>query len=73
MLKHSKASGITIDITADEVLIIKIHDYGVGIDFQKLRQFGNGLHNIDRRMTSIGGSFKIENDEGTVTTLNLPL
>jgi signal transduction histidine kinase len=73
MLKHSKANEITIDITTDEVLVIKIHDYGVGIDFQKLRQFGNGLQNIDRRMASIGGSFKIENDEGTITTLNLPL
>jgi signal transduction histidine kinase len=73
MLKHSKASEITIDITAGEVLVIKFHDYGVGIDFQKIRQFGNGLQNIDRRMTSIGGGFTIENDEGTVTTLKLPL
>jgi signal transduction histidine kinase len=73
MLKHSKAQAITIDIVADGVLKIKIHDDGVGIDLQKIRQFGNGLENIDRRMKSIGGDFKIENNNGTESVLTLPL
>ena len=73
MLKHSKATEITIDILADGVLQIKIHDNGVGIDLQNLREFGNGLQNIDRRMKSIGGEFQIENNKGTESTLKLPL
>jgi signal transduction histidine kinase len=73
MLKHSRATAIVIDIIAGETLIIQIHDNGIGIDLKKLRQFGNGLQNIDRRMTGIGGEFTIENNEGTVTTLKLPL
>lgn len=73
MLKHSKATELAIDITADGALKIKIHDNGVGIDLQKIRQFGNGLQNIDRRMKSIGGDFDIVNNNGTVTTLELPL
>ena len=72
-LKHSKASLITIDITANHSLLIKITDNGVGIDMEKLRQFGNGLKNIARRMESIGGTFSIERNNGTVTTLELPL
>jgi signal transduction histidine kinase len=73
MLKHAKASEVMIDISTDESLMIKIWDNGVGIDLKNIRQFGNGLQNISRRMQIIGGSFTIQNDNGTVTTLILPL
>ena len=72
-LKHSAASTIKIDFEINDKLVIKIADNGVGIDLQKLRQFGNGLKNIARRMESIGGTYHIENSSGTVTTLTLPL
>jgi signal transduction histidine kinase len=72
-LKHSKASEMKIDITANSVLRIRIADNGVGIDVDNIRQFGNGLKNITRRMVSIGGKFRIEKDGGTVTTIELPL
>ncbi len=73
VLKHSKATAVTIHIEADHVLRIMISDNGVGIDMQNLRQFGNGLKNITRRMESIGGTFRIENRGGAVTTLEFPL
>lgn len=74
VLKHAAASEVSIDIKTDEqVLQITIHDNGKGIDKEKLRQFGNGLKNIGRRMESIGGTFSILNEGGTVTTLRLPL
>jgi len=73
MLKHSKASEITIHIIANGILQIAIHDNGIGIDLQNIRQFGNGLQNIDRRMKSIGGDFKIEKNNGTQSVLTLPL
>ena len=72
-LKHSKASLLTITIETTNHLKIIITDNGVGIDLQKIRQFGNGLKNINRRMESIGGTFTIENSNGTVTTLQLPI
>jgi signal transduction histidine kinase len=72
-LKHSKASSVKIEFWIDKDLVIKISDNGVGIDLQNLRQFGNGLKNIARRMESIGGTYQIENDNGTITTLTLPL
>jgi signal transduction histidine kinase len=72
-LKHSKASLITINIEINDHLKITITDNGTGIDLQNLRQFGNGLKNIGRRMESIGGSLKIENNNGTVTTIELHL
>lgn len=72
-LKHSRATELKIDFTIDRALTIKISDNGVGIDLQKVRQFGNGLKNISRRMESIGGFYQIENTVGTTTTLTLPL
>jgi signal transduction histidine kinase len=78
VLKHSGASQVNIEIQADEKLLIRISDNGKGIDMENLRQFGNGLKNIARRMESIDGTFSIvrkdnsgENDHGTVTTLTL--
>jgi signal transduction histidine kinase len=72
-LKHSAASEIVISIETNRQLKITISDNGKGIDLQRLRQFGNGLKNIQNRMTTIGGAFSIENNNGTVTTLVLPL
>jgi signal transduction histidine kinase len=73
VLKHSKASKLIIDITIVNGLTITIHDNGVGINLDKLREFGNGLQNIDRRMRSIGGNFTIEKKDGTISTLQMPL
>ncbi len=72
-LKHSKASEICIDFKIGKTLTITIADNGAGIDFQKIRQFGNGLKNISKRIESIGGTYKIENNHGTTSTINLPL
>ena len=71
-LKHSQASEISITISINQDLSIRIADNGKGIDMQNLRKFGNGLKNISRRMESIGGTFAIENNNGTITTLILP-
>jgi signal transduction histidine kinase len=72
-LKHSGASEIKIEFEINHSLVIRISDNGVGIDMQRIRQFGNGLKNISRRMESIGGTYRIENNKGTVTLLVLPL
>lgn len=72
-VKHSKATELQIDFSIDKALTIRIKDNGVGIDLQKIRQFGNGLKNIAKRMESIGGTYQIENKEGTVSTFRLPL
>ena len=73
VLKHSMASRVKIDIEANHHLKIKIADNGVGIDQEKIRRFGNGLKNIERRMKGIGGSYSISANNGTETKLELPL
>lgn len=72
-LKHSKASKVNINISTNGELMINIADNGIGIDPEKIRRFGNGLKNIERRMKGIGGYYKIINNGGTETILDLPL
>lgn len=73
ILKHSGGTEAIIEITTGTSLHIRISDNGKGIDLDNLRQFGNGLKNMARRMEGIGGTYRIENQGGTVTTLDLPL
>jgi signal transduction histidine kinase len=74
VMKHAKATRVQL---AFELipggLIIEVHDNGVGIDKDKLRQFGNGLKNMKKRMEGSGCQFSIENREGTLVTLNCVL
>lgn len=73
VLKHSHATKVSIGISISQNLNIRIQDNGTGIDQHRLRPFGNGLKNMAKRMESIGGSFKIETNNGTLVTLELPL
>jgi signal transduction histidine kinase len=74
MVKYSKASEVWVVVNIIlSKLEITVHDNGVGINKEKLREFGNGLTNMQKRMESIGGSFSIENKNGTLTTFTVPL
>jgi signal transduction histidine kinase len=72
-LKHSKATRVNIQISLNGTLQITIHDNGTGIQMEKLRQFGNGLRNMKKRIENIGGVYQITNNEGTRTYLDIPL
>lgn len=71
ILKHSKATRVTIKLEkVSGGLTLTIHDNGVGIDFDNLRQFGNGLKNMKKRMEDVHIDFDIENKDGTTITLH---
>jgi signal transduction histidine kinase len=72
--KHSKATDVWIAVSIEpRRLEIKITDNGAGINMARLREFGNGLSNMKKRMTSIDGAFVIQNNKGTEATLTAPL
>ncbi len=73
VLKHSQASNVTINIIVNKTLVIDILDDGIGINLDKLRIFGNGLHNMQRRIASIDGTLNIYNNKGTNTVFELKL
>jgi signal transduction histidine kinase len=72
VVKHSRASKVVINFEFDEQIRIVISDNGQGIDKQKLREFGNGLTNMKKRMQGIDGEFTIENKNGTTSVLSVP-
>ncbi|MEO6314335.1 MAG: 7TM diverse intracellular signaling domain-containing protein [Chitinophagaceae bacterium] len=74
IVKHAKARDVWVQVTVlPGTLEIQIRDNGVGINLQKLREFGNGLKNMKKRIESIDGSYSITNNEGTVTTIIVPM
>ncbi|HEY4148031.1 MAG TPA: 7TM diverse intracellular signaling domain-containing protein [Chitinophagaceae bacterium] len=74
VVKHSKATDVWIQVSvAPGLLEIKITDNGAGINMAKLREFGNGLNNMKKRMATINGTFSIENRDGTIATFVTPL
>ena len=73
IVKHSRASEVYIQVSLNDQLIIRIHDNGIGIDMDRLNQFGNGLRNMKKRMNSIVGRFYIEKNNGTITIMEVEL
>jgi signal transduction histidine kinase len=71
-LKHSKTTRLVLRILIEEELRIEVHDFGQGIQTEKMRQFSNGLTNMQRRMESIGGTIWIKKENGTVVGLSCP-
>ena len=70
ILKHANATEVTLTLKREQERIsFYIHDNGVGIDFENLRRFGNGLKNMKQRMSKSGIDFSIENKNGTLVTL----
>ncbi len=71
ILKHSQATEVTITLTrVEDGLTLYIHDNGIGINLDAIRQFGNGLKNMKKRMADIEVSFDIKNNNGTLITLH---
>ena len=71
ILKHANATEVSIKLVrVDDGLTLYIHDNGKGINMDKLRQFGNGLKNMKKRMADIHVDFSIENKNGTLITMH---
>jgi signal transduction histidine kinase len=71
-MKHSKSDRLEIHVRLEEELRIEIHDFGQGIQTEKMRQFSNGLTNMQKRMETIGGTIWIKNEHGTTVGLSCP-
>jgi signal transduction histidine kinase len=71
ILKHAKATEVTIILTrVEDGLTLYIQDNGTGINMDNIRQFGNGLKNMKKRMHDVDIDFNIENKNGTLITLH---
>ncbi|MFI5186848.1 MAG: two-component regulator propeller domain-containing protein [Chitinophagales bacterium] len=73
IVKHSQANHVTISIQINDRLCINIKDDGIGFDRSKIRPYSNGLINIEKRMKDIGGIMDLQNSNGTLVRLTVPL
>ena len=73
VVKHSRANRVHISMTVKRGLQIRISDDGIGFERAGIRQFSNGLHNIEKRMKDIGGAVEIQSEMGTAIKLDIPL
>ena len=73
IVKHAGALHVTVNIEIDKILLIGIHDDGVGFDRMNIRPFSNGLNNMQKRMRDISGQLEIIHEKGTVIILTAPL
>jgi signal transduction histidine kinase len=71
--KHASATSASISFIQKDKLYVEVSDNGKGIDFDNIRPFANGLHNMQARMESIGGTLQVMNENGTTVRLSCPL
>ncbi|HRP44802.1 MAG TPA: tetratricopeptide repeat protein [Ginsengibacter sp.] len=69
--KYSKATQVDIHVDQrDDMLILKIKDYGCGFDAETVAM-GNGLHNMKRRAENMNGRIEINSQKGSGTIILL--
>ena len=70
IVKHANAAYVTIDISIlQHTLCCSIIDNGIGFKTNNQRPFGNGLRNMQQRITETGGSLVISSQPGKGTRL----
>ncbi len=76
IIKHSNASTFMVQLDdSDGKIKINISDDGIGISNNNKGHNGFGLLNIQERVKSFGGTFKIgqNNNKGTYLNINIPI
>jgi ligand-binding sensor domain-containing protein/signal transduction histidine kinase len=72
IVKHSGASEVWFRLrTTPTTLSIVIEDNGGGFSPEDRASAGNGLHNIEKRMKNLGGSFQLTTRPGDGTRIRL--
>ena len=73
IVKHAQATEVFIKIEITNWLTIQIRDNGIGINNSPKNSWGNGLVSMNNRIKELKGTFEIENREGTLITIKVPL
>lgn len=73
IVKHSGAQQVVITVELDHWLVITIADDGAGFSTRDINPYSNGLMNMKKRMTDIGGSLEIVHEKGTTIRLKAPV
>ena len=73
-IKHADATEIEVGIKFDkEDMMVVVSDNGKGFEPAYLKRSGHGLRNMNHRIESIGGAFKIESLRGKGTSITITI
>lgn len=72
-VKHARAERFTITARWSDGLLLTLADDGLGLPAGIEHGTGNGMRNMRRRITALGGSMELRADRGTAIHLRLPL
>ncbi len=72
IIKHAAAKQVRINFTVDKNLVITVKDDGKGMTQSKGHE-GNGLRNMQKRIESVGGTFDVQNKNGVMVKMSIPL
>jgi len=73
IVKHSGALAVLIELKLDNGLYVRITDNGKGIKSENMRPNGNGLINMQRRISQLKGTMNIMSKEGVTVEFTVPL
>lgn len=71
IMKHAKATEISLEVEVGNGLLIRLKDNGRGFNDEEVKLFSNGLRSMRERMENIGGNFSVSGNNGTIVTLSL--
>jgi signal transduction histidine kinase len=74
--KHAWCNKVRVNINeTNRGIRISVQDDGKGFDAKRVRQFGNGLVSMQRRIEQIGGKYEITSEKGagTKTKIEIPV
>ncbi|POY35556.1 hypothetical protein C3K47_14260 [Solitalea longa] len=72
VLKHSESPDVRLTINIiGNMLLISIQDNGIGFNNTESKD-GNGLHNMQQRIITLGGKIKFKNQNGTTVLIEIP-
>lgn len=73
-IKHSKASNINFQYQInDDEIIFTYYDNGVGFNYNKLKNKGEGLNNIKNRVKSMSGIISISSKKQKGTSISIEI
>ena len=74
--RHAHCTRVDISITEEPgAFTLLIRDNGRGFDTGNTRMFGNGLKNMENRISQAGGNYQISSapEKGTLTIIRMPV
>ena len=77
VIKHAQATEVVINLTHyDQSINLMVEDNGIGFDINQIKpQETMGLHSIQKRMESLGGSVTVDSipHKGTTIIIDIPI